>query len=186
MEAEWIHQAQRGDELAFQHLVDEHRDAVFRLAFLMLRHEDDAQDVTQETFFRAYKNLNRFDTSRPMRPWLLRITANLCRNQRRDLGRYWRALWRFSYQKSEVDFSAEQQVIQEAEVEAVLNAIQRLREPEQEIIYLRYFLGLSIEDAAEVLKVRPGTVKSRLHRALKQLTLVIQQQYPVLAEGRSV
>jgi RNA polymerase sigma-70 factor (ECF subfamily) len=95
-------------------------------------------------------------------------------------------LWRFSYQKSEVDFSAEQQVIQEAEVEAVLNAIQRLREPEQEIIYLRYFLGLSIEDAAEVLKVRPGTVKSRLHRALKQLTLVIQQQYPVLAEGRSV
>lgn len=186
MEADWVHRARQGDSFAFQQIVDEHREAVFRLAYLMLRQEDDAQDITQETFLRAYKNLHHFDTSRPMRPWLLRITANLCRNHRRDFGRYWRALWQFSQQKLEAsESSAEQSLIQEAEVEAVLNAVQHLRPSEQEIIYLRYFLGLSIEEAADVLKVRPGTVKSRLHRALKQLTLVIQRQYPMLAEGRS-
>lgn len=186
MEAEWIEKARAGDDSAFQHLMDAHQEAVFRLAYLMLRHEEDAQDTAQETFFRAYKNLYRLDTSRPLRPYLLRIAANLCKNQRRDFGRYWRTMLSLAGQKSDFPTSVENILIQEAEVEAVLAAVQQLRGSEQEIIYLRYFLSLSIEETAQVLNIRPGTVKSRLNRALKQLTRVIYQNYPLLFEGRSL
>ncbi len=75
-------------------MVDEHQDAIFRLAFLMLRHEDDAQDVTPG-FLRLQ---NRTALILPSDAPLAANYSRNMRNQRRDLGRYWRALWRFSYQ----------------------------------------------------------------------------------------
>jgi RNA polymerase sigma-70 factor, ECF subfamily len=181
METEWIERARQGDEQAFQWLIDAHKDSVFRLAYLMLKNTEDAEDITQETFWRAYHHLHRFDTTRPFKPWVLRIAANLCRNQRRDLRRYWNALWALA-KEDEDKVSVERQVMQNVEVSAMLDAIRHLRPDEQEIIYLRYFLELDVATTAEVLNVQPGTVKSRLHRALKQLEFVIQREFPMLAE----
>ena len=75
-------------------LVRAHQTPVFRLAYLLLGSADEAEDVTQETFIRAYRSLGRFDTSRPLRPWLFKIAANLAHNQRRSMGRYLAALGR--------------------------------------------------------------------------------------------
>lgn len=166
---ELVERARAGDDNAFNELVHGHKDAVFRLAYLMLRNAEDAEDVTQETFLRAYRYLGRFDAERDFRPWILSIAANLCRNQKRGVGRYWHALWRFAGEQIGEHRSVEGDVIQQDDVQRLLEAISKLRHHEQEIIYLRYFLDLDVKSAAEVLDVQPGTVKSRLHRALKQL-----------------
>jgi RNA polymerase sigma-70 factor (ECF subfamily) len=175
-----IQRALRGDEAAFQIIVDEHRDGVFRLAYLLLGDADDAEDVAQETFIRALRYLNRYDPERALRPWLLSITANLARNKRRSLGRYWSALQRLAGQTPAESTTPEMRSMQALEAHALWQAVRCLSAAEQEIIYLRYFLELSVAETAEALDVQPGTVKSRLHRALKRLREVIERDYPEL------
>jgi RNA polymerase sigma factor (sigma-70 family) len=166
---ELVERARAGDNDAFNQLIIEHKEAVFRLAYLMLRNAEDAEDVTQEAFLRAYRHIGKFDADRAFRPWILSIAANLCRNQKRGLGRYWHAVWRFAGEQISENGSVEGDVIQQQDVQRLLDAIGELKHHEQEIIYLRYFLDLDVKTTSEVLNVQPGTVKSRLHRALKQL-----------------
>ncbi len=63
-------------------------------------------------------------------------------------------------------------------------AVRRLKETDQQVIYLRYFLELPVAEAAQVLEVAPGTVKSRLYRALKRLRAVVEGEFPMLRDGR--
>jgi RNA polymerase sigma-70 factor, ECF subfamily len=184
METDWIEQARRGDEVAFQHLIEAHQEAAFRLAYLMLKNRQDAEDITQEAFWRAYTHLHQFDASRPFQPWLLKITANLCRNQRRAGWRYWQAVGNFFQREVEHEQtpSVERTVVQSLEVASMLTAIQQLRHDEQEIIYLRYFLEMDTAATAEILNIATGTVKSRLHRALQHLESIIEGEFPVLVE----
>src|SRR5919202_6884059 len=93
-EADLIVRAHRCEEAAWEALVLEHQQPIFRLAYLMLGDAADAEDVTQEVFIRAFRALDRFDASRPLRPWLLQIAANLARNRRRSAGRFVQALAR--------------------------------------------------------------------------------------------
>jgi RNA polymerase sigma-70 factor (ECF subfamily) len=183
-----IQRALQGDETAYQMIIDEHREAVFRLAYLLLGDSDDAEDVAQETFIRALRYLRRYDPERALRPWLLRITANLARNRRRSLGRYWAALQRFAGQVPlESAITPEAQSALAAEAHALWRAVRRLNHADQEIVYMRYFLELSVAETADALNLPSGTVKSRLHRALKRLREVIEHDYPELvdvADGR--
>jgi RNA polymerase sigma-70 factor (ECF subfamily) len=180
VQADVIQRALRGDEAAYQSIVDEHREGVFRLAYLLLGDADDAEDVAQETFIRALRYLNRYDPERALRPWLLSITANLARNKRRSLGRYWAALQRLAGQTPVESTTPEMRSMQALEAHALWQAVRCLNGAEQEIIYLRYFLELSVAETAEALGVQQGTVKSRLHRALKRLREVIERDYPEL------
>ncbi len=186
MDSELIRQAAAGDQDAYETLVRRYEEPVFRLAYLLLGDPDDAQDVAQDTFIRAYHHLRRFDAERPLRPWLLQITRNLARNRQRALGRYWAAISRAFAGVSLVDRSAEAEHTQRWEVQALWDAIRQLDRPDQEIIYLRYFLELSVDETADVLNVQPGTVKSRLSRALGRLRGVVQEDFPLLTEGRQL
>lgn len=94
-EADLIHRARRGDKAAWVALVGEHQGAIFRLAYLILGDPDEAEDVAQETFIRAFRSLERFDEDRSLKPWLLRIASNLSRNQLRSSRRYLATLTRF-------------------------------------------------------------------------------------------
>ncbi|RPJ43239.1 MAG: RNA polymerase subunit sigma-24, partial [Chloroflexi bacterium] len=76
-EGDWVRAACQGDAQAWEQLVQIYQQPIFRLAYLLLGDADDAEDVAQETLIRAYRSLGSFDPSRPLRPWLLRITANL-------------------------------------------------------------------------------------------------------------
>lgn len=179
-----IRRAQAGDDDAYTVLVRQHEEAVFRLAYVIVGDADDAADVAQEAFIRAYRHLDRFDASRPLRPWLLHIAANLARNRRRTLGRYTAVLGRVFTLAPRVARSAEAENTLNQQSEALWQAIRRLDRRDQEVICLRYMLELSVEDTAQVLDVRPGTVKSRLSRALDRLRGVVLAEFPLLTEGR--
>ncbi len=184
MEADFNRRARQGDDEAAEALVRQHQEAVFRLAYLITGDAHEAEDVAQEAFIAALKALDRFDTERPLRPWLLRITANTARNRRRAVGRYVNALRRLVWVNPEQSSTAEAETSQKWESQALWDAVRRLNDADQEVIYLRYFMDLSINETAEVLKVEPGTVKSRLSRALGRLRGVVAKDFPVLYEGR--
>ena len=176
-ETEQIRRAQQGDNDAWTALVQQQQQSVFRLAYLLLGNADDAEDVAQESFLRAHRALDRFDAERPLRPWLLRITKNLAHNRRRSLRRYLAALarWRRAApvdHATGIDTSNEPaaQWAARERAESTWRAVQQLSPRDQEVIYLRYFLTLSVAEAAQALGVAEGTLKSRTHRALGRLS----------------
>jgi len=179
-EAQQIRLARQGDQAAWEALMRAHQEPVFRLAYLLLGDPDEADDIAQETFLRAYKALRQFDTERPLRPWLLRIASNLAHNRHRSLGRYLSALTRFARQDPEAiqqtDFKPDD------ESQSLWQAVRKMTMPFQEVIYLRYFLDMSESEMVDTLDIPPGTVKSRLHRALNKLRGIIEHDYPELKE----
>lgn len=182
-ESTLILHAANGDAAAWEPLVLAHQDAVFRLAYLILGDPDDASDIAQEAFLRAWNHIKRFDATRPLRPWLLSIVANLARNRHRSAGRYVATLTR-AFRNDPAPADIEEKSARHLEASELWKAVQTLNMPDQQIVYLRYFLDLSVMETAEVLQVAEGTVKSRLSRALERLRGIIQQEFPVLAERR--
>jgi RNA polymerase sigma-70 factor (ECF subfamily) len=182
IEPDLIARARQGDEAAWEALVRQHQEAAFRLAYLLVGDSDEAEDVAQEAFIRAYRALERFDSTRPFRPWLLSIAANLARNRRRSVARYLAALNRVLRAEPERVASVQQASAQHMEAQALWQAVRRLGEPDQQVIYLRYFLEISEAETAEALSLPPGTVKSRLHRALKRLRWMVEREFPFLCE----
>jgi len=182
-EAELIERARRGDEAAWEALVAAHQEAVFRLAYLMTGSADEAADIAQETFIRAVAALARFEPGRPLRPWLLRIAANLSRNARRSLRRAFAAFQRAAAQAAAPERQAGDWTNAWTDADALWQAVRRLSRADQEIIYLRFFLDLSEAEAARALEVAAGTVKSRLNRALGRLRGIVSTEFPSLREG---
>jgi RNA polymerase sigma-70 factor (ECF subfamily) len=181
-EAELVGRARRADGAAWETILRRHQEPVFRLAYLILGDAADAEDVAQETFIRAYMALERFDVTRPLRPWLLSIGANLSRNRRRSLGRHWNALQR-AFQANPQTYHAPPERAEAADARRLRQAVTRLRPDAQDIIYLRYFLGLSEAETAAALDIPAGTVKSRLSRGLAHLRRVIEADYPDLRDA---
>lgn len=182
-EAELISRARQGDNEAWEALIHQHQEAVFRLVYLLMGDADQAKDVAQEAFIRAFLSLHRFDPSRPVRPWLLQIAANLARNQLRSTSRYLEALRRL-VRNTERSDSIERLTAQKLEAESLWQAVRDLSIDDQQIIYLRYFLELPVNETATVLRIPSGTVKSRQHRALEHLRLVIERKHPALHLGQ--
>ncbi|HUF38479.1 MAG TPA: sigma-70 family RNA polymerase sigma factor [Anaerolineales bacterium] len=176
-----IRSARAGDPAAWEAILHDHYEPVFRLAYLITGDPEDSDDVAQETFIRAHRFFKRYDSTRALRPWLLSIAANLARNRRRSIGRYYAALQRV-FRRSELDPQPGVETRAAARIESsrLWEAIRRLSQDDQNVIYLRYFLELPVKDAADALDIAPGTVKSRLSRALERLKAVIQADFPEL------
>jgi RNA polymerase sigma-70 factor (ECF subfamily) len=181
-ETRLIAMARQGHDAAWEEIVRTHQEAVFRLAYLIAGNAADAEDVAQSVFIRAYLKLDQYDDSRPLRPWLLGITANQARNKRRSIGRYWHMVGRF------LDAHRAETITEppadRADAELLWQAVRRLPEGSRSVIYLRYFLDLSEAETAQTLDIAPGTVKSRTHRAMKKLRQIIKSEYPELADER--
>jgi len=116
--------AANGDAAAWEPLVLAHQEAVFRLSYLLLGDPDDAEDVAQETFLRAWSHLKRFDTTRPLRPWLLSIASNLASHRRRSAGRYFAALTRAFRNEPTITASTEERSAQHMEANDLWKAVQ--------------------------------------------------------------
>jgi RNA polymerase sigma-70 factor (ECF subfamily) len=144
-EAGLIASARQGDEAAWEALVRQYQEAVFRLAYLLLGDADEAEDVAQEAFIRAFRALDRFDMSRPLRPWLLQITANLARNKRRAMGRYLGALTRLIWINSKPMANTEDQSLEHLESRTLWQAVRRLNPADQQVVYL-----LSLEESGQM------------------------------------
>ncbi len=178
-EEELIERAQRGDISAYEELVRRYETLAARTAYVAGASESDAEDAAQDAFLKAYGALGSFRRGAPFRPWLLRIVANEARNRRRSAGRRTALTLRAiaATDASESAPSPETAALVRERRESLLAAVGRLREEDQAVIALRYFLDLDEAEMAAALDIRRGTVKSRLSRALGRLR-------ETLGEGR--
>ena len=166
-----IARAKGGDQRAYAQLLARHQALAFRAAYLVTGSASEAEDATQEACVKAWLALGRFRPRAPFRPWLVQIAVNEARNRRRAAGRRAGLALRVSPGATEPDWvpSAETEALAGEERAQLAAAIGRLREDDQLIIAARYFLDLSEADTAIALRLRRGTVKSRLSRALGRL-----------------
>jgi len=168
-----VEAAQSGDKDAFATLVAPHAPVAFRAAYLITGSAADAQDAAQEGLVKAWLALHRFRPGAPFRPWLLQIVINEARNRRRSAGRQERLALRLARAPEETVPGAEGIALAGERRARLLSAVETLREDDQLVIAARYFVGLSEAETATALSLRPGTVKSRLSRALARLREVL-------------
>jgi RNA polymerase sigma factor (sigma-70 family) len=168
-ESQLLSAACAGDPDAFSALVAQHLDVAFRAAYLVTGSAADAQDATQEAVVKAWLALDRFRPGAPFRPWLVRIVINEAHNRRRASGRQAGLALRLAQAPSTTLPGADTAAFAEEERVRLLAAVATLRESDQLVIAARYFVGLSEAETATALSLRPGTVKSRLSRALARL-----------------
>jgi RNA polymerase sigma-70 factor (ECF subfamily) len=185
---ELIERAKRGDVRAYELLVERYRGVAVRAAYLACRSTADAEDAAQEAFVKAYGALGRFEQGRPFRPWILRIVTNEATNRRRSARRREDLALRVSRDRpsGEAAPSPEEAVLASERDREVLSAMSALKEDDRLVIAYRYFLELSEAEMAEALGVRPGTVKSRLHRAMERLRVILAPSFPSPSEEGAV
>jgi RNA polymerase sigma factor (sigma-70 family) len=175
-----IANARRGDAGAFEELVRRHQDVAFRTAFLILRDAAEAEDAAQEAIVKAYRAIGRFREGGAFRPWLLKIVSNQALTALRAGRRRGAAFERAAADQPAAFPDVDETVIGRERTQLIWRALNSLDERERVVVYLRYFLALPERELAEYLGCAPGTVKSRLHRALARLRGIIASDYPQL------
>ena len=168
-DAQIVARVLKGDQVPYGLLVERHQPAVFNAAYRLLGHIEEAADITQEAFLRAYQALDSYQTNRPLAPWLCRIAINLALN--------WLKRRRPALSLDEEtgydppDSSAEPQaVLLHAEQQRMLRqAILALPPDQRAVIELRHFQEMNYEEIAQALNISIGMVKTRLFRARRLL-----------------
>jgi RNA polymerase sigma-70 factor (ECF subfamily) len=173
---ELVARARDGDADAYGALVARHQRAAFRAAWLIVRDPGEAEDAVQEAFVKAWRAMPRFRPDAPFRPWILRIASNEARNRIRSTRRRDAlALREAAASSGDAAPSPETAALARDDAEALAHALERLPERDRLVIGYRWLLDLSESETAEVLGVRPGTVKSRLSRALVRLRAALAE-----------
>ena len=180
-ETEFIERLRRGEAAAFEELVAERSGEIYGLLFRLTENSEEARDLTQETFLRAFQSIGRFRGEADLRTWIYRIAINQARNR-------WR-WWRRRHRDSTVSLDAtqgqsnqtliatlaessenpEQQTLAHERELILRSALQKVGRAYRETVILRDIEGFTYEEIATTLGINVGTVKSRLARGRQEL-----------------
>jgi RNA polymerase sigma-70 factor (ECF subfamily) len=189
-DTELIRRFLKGDESAFVEIVTRYRSKMFSVAFNLLHNHTDAEEIAQDTFIKAHRNLAKFRGDSSLSTWLHRIALNLARN------RYWYFFRRRRHSSLSIDApvgqdgnttfadflvsdgpTPEDEILQGELTEIIARQRKRLSTPHREILTLLIERHLSYEQMAEVLYLETGTVKSRLARARAELAALVSEEF---------
>jgi RNA polymerase sigma-70 factor (ECF subfamily) len=160
-----------------QALVERYQSDVFGVCVRLLHHRHDAEDVTQEVFLRVFRSLRRWDSSRPLRPWIMAIAVNRCRT--------WlsRRVHRPELVEYLQDTAAAPPGDDAAELAAeIQHALQELRLEYRSVFVLFHEQGLPYDNIADIMGKPVGTIKTWLHRARSEVLTRLQKR-GMVSEG---
>ncbi len=181
-EDQFLEKLRRGDALAYERLVAEHSGDVYALLYRLTTDPEEARDLTQETFLRAFQSIARFRGDSSLKTWIYRIAINQARNR----WRWWRRRKRdvtvsldatdehrdkplAATLPSDNSPSPEQETLAHEREAQLREALQGLRRSYREAVILRDVEGFSYEEIARTLQISIGTVKSRISRGRLEL-----------------
>jgi RNA polymerase sigma-70 factor (ECF subfamily) len=181
-EDQFLERLRRGDAMAYERLVAEQSSDVYALLFRLTSDAEEARDLTQETFLRAFQSIDRFRGDASLKTWIYRIAINQARNR----WRWWRRRRRDvtvsldatndQFEKplavtlpSDKSPSPEQQTLARERENQIRDALCGLRRSYREAVILRDVEGFSYEEIAQTLQISIGTVKSRISRGRLEL-----------------
>ena len=183
VEDQFIEKLKRGDAAAFEKLVNERSGEIYGLLYRLTQNGEEARDLTQETFLRAFQSIVHFRGDSDLRTWIYRIAINQARNR----WRWWRRRRReatvsldapeigggrlglVATLKSPTAVDPEQHTLQNERDRALQKALNSLRRVYREAVVLRDNEGFAYEEIATTLDISVGTVKSRLARGRQEL-----------------
>ena len=183
VDAQFIEKLKRGDAAAFEKLVQERSGEIFGLLYRLTENSEEARDLTQETFLRAFQSIAHFRGDSDLRTWIYRIAINQARNR----WRWWRRRRRevtisidapeigggrlglVATLKSPTAKDPEQDAIASERERALMKALSNLRRVYRETVVLRDIEGFAYDEIAATLQISVGTVKSRLARGRQEL-----------------
>ena len=182
VEGQFIERLKRGDAAAFETLVNERSGEIYGLLYRLTENNEEARDLTQETFLRAFQSIQHFRGESDLRTWIYRIAINQARNR----WRWWRRRRRdatvsldssaenggptlVATLKSESVPSPEQDTLAHEREKVLRTALKSLRRVYRETVILRDIEGFAYEEIAATLEISVGTVKSRLARGRQEL-----------------
>jgi RNA polymerase sigma-70 factor (ECF subfamily) len=188
IQEEWLLSARKGDSDAFGRIVEAFQKPVYNLCFRMLGNPEDAEDAAQETFWRAFQGLSRYDPKRSFGTWLLSIAAHYCIDRLRKKRLNLLSLDDLLPEDDAPDPTPnpEHQAAQKQEQATVQALLASLGKEERAMIVMRYWYDMSYEEIGRALSCSVSAVKSRLHRARQTLAQRCSHhdQTPVLAGER--
>ena len=171
-----VGRAQSGDSEAFRLLVEQHSRAVFRLAFRMTGNEQDAEDVVQETFLRAYRQISRYEARSSFSTWLYRIASNYALDLIRMRQRHENRRERGGSEDHDILQSMPEtgpgpdRILHSSQVKDHVNAaLDELSAQERTAFVLRHFEGLSIAEIGQALGTGTNATKHSIFRAVQKL-----------------
>ncbi len=172
-----IRRLQTGEASAFRELVENHKRALFNLAYDLLGNAADAEDISQEAFIKVYRSIGDFRGEAQLGSWMYRIVVNLCLNRRRKKALSAMEL-RESFEEDEQhpatpasDYAADPEKTTEAAImrQHLRRALGGLSPQQKTIFVLRHDEDLPLAEISQMLKISEGTVKSQLFRGLRKL-----------------
>lgn len=175
-----IRAARRGDRGAFGYLVKQYQRRAYAAAYSVVGNRDDALELAQDAFVRAYRAMPRFDPAMPFCPWLYRIVKNVSLNHLKKKRRRGEVslegMMEHGYDVRDTGPAPEDAAMRDDLRLSIQQGLAQLSAEHQEILRLRHFLDLSYAEIAECLQVPAGTVMSRLHAARKSLRKAMESQ----------
>ncbi len=187
-----VYAARDGDIVAFDALFYRYRDGIYRLGLAITKDPSYAEEIVVDTFARAHRALARLEPDASLRPWLYRVAVNLSYNRRPRKGVVLSSLDDAVEEATANEDGSPSHVAEQAELRRfVLGAVDELGPKHRLVVVLHYLNGLNLTEIAEVVGCPVGTVKSRLHYALRRLRthlaahpeLGIEPSRPVIATG---
>lgn len=173
-ELKWIEKAKLGDMESFEKLIVSHEKMVYNVAYRMMNNQEDALDLSQEVFIKAFRKMKDFNEKSSFSTWIYRITVNACIDEmRKRKGKQNFSIdqvlegenGNYEQQFVSKEETPEETILKQEKQSEILNALNTLSEEHKTVIILRELQGLSYEEIAETVGMTLGTVKSRISRA---------------------
>lgn len=182
-ELELIHKAAEGDHDAFEQLVLSYQKQVYNLTLRMAGNPEDALDLSQEAFFKAWRGLSTYRFDSAFSTWLYRLTSNVCIDFLRKQKKSKVVSLNFVDDENEEQEltlpdpgpSTEDQVLLQLDQEQIAKAMNRLEPEYRQVLVMRVINGLSYAEISEALAIKEGTVKSRIARARDKMRFFLQK-----------
>jgi len=167
-----------GNTNAFAQLVDRYKDLVFTLSLRMLRNREEAEEVSQDTFIKVFKSLNKFKGKSKFSTWIYRVAYNTCLDRLKKIKREYHvvAIDEFTEHQVKTLDNALEKMEQDEHKQKIQDCLDLLPGEDSFLLTLFYFEEQSLEEIAKVIGITANNVKVKLYRSRKKLSTILKEQ----------
>ena len=168
-----------GDAKSYGQLVNRYKDLVYTLAYRMLKHREEAEEVAQDAFVKVYRSLNKFKGDSKFSTWIYKVTYNTCLDRLKKNKKHFNdvPIDEYTEHKLETIDNALEGMIKMERSDLIKRCINKLPSESSYLLTLYYFEELSLDEMSKIIGIKSNTIKVKLYRARKKLAEILHQYF---------